>query len=307
MRPLVVMPIVKGKIYPSAMDAMFGMGWPEQLDRLLLIGGDDPETPVDNITRKYNAARDMVLQNGYDALMTVESDVIVPKDALKRLAAVDADVAYGLYVWRGGWPFWNAYSMLKKRTARSISRDLEQAREAWGKVIEVKGVGTGCTLIHRRVLEAFPFRKADYMNYCCDWTLALDCQEAGFVQKNDLNVICGHIEKEPISRVLWPDITKHGFYRAEDVGSIPPDLKTNALEYLSDMEGEMKVRLLHRAHLGKGVVAYPGHVVNLPKEQAKRLIWHGIAEEVKRKRKKPSEDKALRASEDKAQNESEGD
>lgn len=222
------MPIVRGDIWHQAMDSMYQLEWDGQLDYLLLIGGDDPATPVENITRKYNEVRDIALKNGYDALLTQESDMIVPRDALKRLAAVDADVAYGLYIWRRGAYFWTAYSTVKEKKGRSISKDPRAAKEAWGGVIETKGVGMGCTLIHRHVLEALPFKKAPAMNWCCDWALALDCQEAGFVQKHDLRVICGHIQRDlgvggtgkgypQLPKVLWPDITEPDFYRVEAI------------------------------------------------------------------------------------------
>jgi len=280
MKVLVTMPIVKGQIYPRAMDSMFGLEWTGQLDFLFLVGGDDPKTPEHNVVNKYNVARDVVLQNGYDALLTLESDIIAPPNALKRLVATSADVAYGLYVWKNGWPYWNAYSEIKERSAVSFSRDLEWCKEAWGKVRDVAGIGNGCTLIQRHVLERFPFRKPPIAG-CADWGLSLDCQEAGFTQKCDLGVICGHIQTEPLPRILWPDIAKHGFYRATDLGPIPLDLVTNGLTYLKDMEGIMKVRLLHRAHLGRGLVGGPGDIVNMTMEEAKQMIWHGIAEEVK--------------------------
>ena len=222
------MPIVRGDVWPQAMDSMYGLEWDGQLDFLQLVGGDDPATPVANITRKYNEVRDVALNMGYDGLLTIESDMIVPGDALERLAAVDADVVYGVYIWRRGGYFWTAYSSLKEKRGKSISRDPGAARKAWGKVIETKGVGMGCTLIHRRVLEALPFKNAPAMNWCCDWALALDCQEEGFVQKHDLGVICGHIQRDlGISgmgkgypqgpKVLWPDITKPDFYRVEEM------------------------------------------------------------------------------------------
>jgi len=222
------MPIVRGDVWPQAIDSMYGMEWDGQLDFLQLMGGDDPATPVENITRKYNEARDVALKGGYDALMTQESDTIVRRDALERLATVDADVAYGLYIWRRGGYFWNAYSTVTEKRGRSISRDPKMAKEVWGKVIETKGVGMGCTLIRRHVLEAFPFRRAPSMNWCCDWALALDCQKAGFVQKHDLGVICGHIQRDlglegmgkgypQLPKVLWPDITKEEFYRVDEI------------------------------------------------------------------------------------------
>jgi len=222
------MPIVRGDVWPQAMDSMYAMEWDGQLDYLLLMGGDDPRTPIKNITRKYNEARDMALRMGYDALMTQESDIIVPRDALKRLAGVHADVAYGLYIWRRGAYFWNAYSMFTEKRGRSISRDPDMAREAWGKVIETKGVGTGCTLIHRHVLEALPFRDVPSTKGTCDCGLTFNCQEAGLVQKHDLGVICGHIERNlglegigkgypQLPKILWPDITKEEFYRIDEI------------------------------------------------------------------------------------------
>jgi len=109
----------------------------------------------------------------------------------------------------------------------------------------------------------------------------VDCQEAGFVQKNDLSVICGHIDhmhdgKVPFVR--WPDITQRGLYRISDVGPIPDDLESNALIYLKDMDGEMRVKMLERAHLGDGVVAQAGEIVELAKAKAKQMVWAGVAE-----------------------------
>src|SRR5512139_1629566 len=56
----------------------------------------------DNITHKYNQARQMTLDGGYDALFTVEADMLIPPIALERLSRIEADVAYGLYVSRHG-------------------------------------------------------------------------------------------------------------------------------------------------------------------------------------------------------------
>lgn len=212
MRVLVAMPILREKRYRPALDAALSLEWPERLDYLMLMGGDESELPFQNIQVKYEEARQLALARDYEALLTLESDMIVPPDALMKLAEVEADVVYGLYVWRGPIPFWNAYSHLSHHIGRSMTMDRERARESWGKVVEVAGIGHGCTLIHRRVLEALPFRLADDMDYCCDWTMGLDCQAQGFVQKAHLGVICGHIRKDE-PKVAWPDITKHNFYR----------------------------------------------------------------------------------------------
>ena len=74
-----------------------------------------------NIAHNYNKARKWVLENDYDALFTVEADMIVPPDALEKLLAVDADVAYGLYCFKNT-STWSAWSQLSLDGGRSIRK-----------------------------------------------------------------------------------------------------------------------------------------------------------------------------------------
>src|SRR5689334_13795001 len=72
--------------------------------------GDGERDSRDIITEKYNAGRARVLSGAYDAMLCIESDMIVPEDALVKLAATGADVAYGVYVFRRTPWAWSAYS-----------------------------------------------------------------------------------------------------------------------------------------------------------------------------------------------------
>ena len=133
-----------------------------------------------------------------------------------KLAAVEADVVYGLYVWRGQYPRWNAMTTLKKRRWRSLSSDEEKAKAAWGGPIRVKGIGYGCTLFNRDVLEAIRFRNDPEMDYHGDWTFGLDCEAKRLVQVCHTGVVCGHILKEhggEDGTVAWPDIEAKRLYR----------------------------------------------------------------------------------------------
>jgi hypothetical protein len=49
-----------------------------------------------DILERYNRTRDIFLQGDWEALLTVESDMVLPPDAVTRLLDCDADVAYGL-------------------------------------------------------------------------------------------------------------------------------------------------------------------------------------------------------------------
>jgi len=172
-----------------------------------------------NLTGKYQRARQMALSGGYDALLTVEADMVVPPLALERLSRIEADVAYGLYCSRHGSHQWLAYVEMDERKGSSLTDAPEVARAAWGQAIATDGVGLGCTLIWRRVLEAVPFRLDHPDLHANDWEFALDCKAKGFVQKHDLGTACGHIsmDVEGAPVVYWPDPDGKGMYRVESL------------------------------------------------------------------------------------------
>lgn len=287
MKVLVATPVMRGELYKFAWLSWYAMDWPGRLDYYQMIGGDNDPIAYNNIVNKYNDAREIVLNNGYDALMTVESDNIVPKDALKRLVAADADVTYGVYVWKHGFPYWNCYTTLNAELGLSMTMTPEEAKVNWGKVIDVAGVGNGCTLIQRQVLEALEFKWAPGEFGCCDWHLSVDCQRLGFTQRMDLGLVCGHIATDPVYRILWPDPNEKGLYRMqllEKWTSLTKQDKWLTGKEIS-VEGDMKVKALIRFHLEAGRYANAGEVIGVSKETGERLIRRGVAEPYKEKKK----------------------
>lgn len=221
------------RLYGRALQSILRLKWDGPVD-VVFARGDDSTCPRDNyakVVAKYQRGRDILLAGDYDAMLTVEDDMIVPADAAQRLWATGADVAYGLYVWRRDRNhLWSAYTELTEDHGTSLSQDYDAAREAWGKVIEVQGIGNGCTLIRRHVLERINFEHRG--NACCDWYLALDARYAGFRQVCDTAVVCGHmaagteemrsfpivIGQAPVPRIYWPDNDAAGLgklYRVE--------------------------------------------------------------------------------------------
>lgn len=202
--------------------------------------GDNPlDKPYSNVVRHHNRAREMVLGGDYDALLSIEADMIVPPDTIDALLACDADISYGLYVWRNKPRRWSAYKELGLFGGYSISHepDGEEARAAWGKIVDVVGLGMGCTLIKRHVLQDIEFRLHDgrhswiqevyaeeykalglnpYREHkdmvADDWLLAMDAQHYGFTQRANLGVVCGHIADDGI---YWPDPEAGPLYRIE--------------------------------------------------------------------------------------------
>ena len=207
---------VTPEIYGRSLQSVFRMEWNAPHD--VVFGRHrhpltDRAGGYQEITDKYNHARELALAGGYDALFTVEADMILPPLALERLTRVQADVAYGLYCSRHGTHQWLAYSHVGDRAGNSIGEDVEYCRDAWGTVVETQGVGMGCTLIWRHVLEDVEFR-IEPGGAANDWYFSLDLMARGYKQAHDLGVVCGHIASNP-ARVLWPDPDADALYSVE--------------------------------------------------------------------------------------------
>jgi hypothetical protein len=207
----------------------------------ILSNNDNPlPEGFQNVTRQHNKAREIFLAGDYDALLSIEADMVVPPDAIDKLIEADADIAYGLYVWRHKPQRWNTYDEVDLFGGWSLSMYPDKAREAWGNVRDVAGLGMGCTLIRRHVLEHLNFRLYDGRGedwildvhgaemakhgidpyrprpgmFCDDWLLALEAQHFGFTQRAHFGVVCGHIDGQ---HVYWPDIDSDKLFRVESI------------------------------------------------------------------------------------------
>lgn len=191
-----------------------------RFDHVQLYGAPaDLEDGHDIVTAKYREAQQLFLDGPYDTFIAIEDDMVIPLDTFTRLQAVldgGADIAYGLYCWRhgiGSAQRWSAYTSLNEDNGRSLSQDKDEARAAFGQVVDVAGVGMGCTAIKRHVLEATPFDRRG--RACNDWYLAVDAQTRGYTQRCDTGLVCGHYTREPSPRILWPDVNEDSLVRVE--------------------------------------------------------------------------------------------
>lgn len=228
-------------LYGRTLMSIFRLKWDKPLDCLFMRGEPPIKDRYDRVVWKYQQGRRAFLRGDYQAMFTVEADMIVPEDALIRLAKLEADVAYGLYVLRDRLR-WSVFSLVERERGKSLSEDPVLARDSWGKIIDAPGVGLGCTLIRRPVLEHFEFRRDG--KACNDWYLSLDCQKYGFTQRADLGVVCGHMDAEPSPRILWPDPIAPRLYTIEYLGGewipVEPGQK---IEVIIDRMGEQEVPL----------------------------------------------------------------
>lgn len=161
-----------------------------------------PGEKTKNVVAQYQRARELCLAGDYEAMLTVEHDMVIPPNAVQRLYNTDASVVYGVYMLRHGSHTLNAWQWINNRNiGMSLSlypRELKAARaRGWA---EVSGVGWGCTLIRRQVLEQISIR-GDVTD-AGDIGFATDCLRTGHKMIARFDVPCDHIE--PNGNVLKP-------------------------------------------------------------------------------------------------------
>src|SRR5262245_5944849 len=85
-----------------------------------------------NVIAQYQRAWQMALAGGYEALLTVEHDMILPPQAIEYLMDTDAEVVYGVYLLRHGLPVLNAWQYVNNRclgmTLSLYPKELARAR-----------------------------------------------------------------------------------------------------------------------------------------------------------------------------------
>lgn len=227
MRILIYTPVY-GDYLPGCRDSVSGQVFSGDH----VIDRDDPYPPPDhrNVLAKYQRAKAATLAGGYDALVTVEQDMLLPAGAIERLAAVDAGVVFGVYVLRHGSNVINAWRYDGDRNlGMSLSlypRELARLRER-GEIVRVSGVGWGCTLIRREVLAQAWLHDGGGTCPAGDIPFAQWCLHNGVRMMAHFGVRCGHVEE---GRVL-------------EVNETIDMVKVEALQRVNVMSGEQTVGL----------------------------------------------------------------
>lgn len=200
------------RLEPETVEAIFALEWDGPISYLFQRDnphpGNERHTGVANHLHQYRRGREAFLHGRYDAMLVVESDIVPPTFALQRLAALECDVAYGVYVFRRhrAINIFERYPQPARNPGESLSvspRKLAAALRAG--VVACSGAGLGCTLIRRHVLERFDFRTLSaelHPQVHCDTWFTHDVYGAGMSMMADMSVVCGH--KDENGEMLWP-------------------------------------------------------------------------------------------------------
>lgn len=142
-----------------------------------------------------NRIGEKTVQGGYDHVLMIDSDVVVPENALMDMLEFPADIVLGCY------PRKNA----KDRTTELYKAGQNDFVERYSydelqeTRIRIKGGGMGCALIDTRTFIQMSFPWFQYVVYDNNEKLSEDlyfCSEAeriGLKIEADTRVRCGHL------------------------------------------------------------------------------------------------------------------
>ena len=160
-----------------------------------------PGRQMRNVVAQYERGRASFLASDADAWLTFEHDMALPDaEAVQRLWdtmwTAGAGVVFGVYMLRHGSWVLNAWEYIGDHAlGESLTLYPEKLKRAKVQgVARVCGVGWGCTLIRRDVVERFPIRGGD--DGAGDIPFAYDCLYAGVKMVADFSVCCDHYDGE---------------------------------------------------------------------------------------------------------------
>lgn len=160
--------------------------------------GQGIESVLERTTKAHEACRLYALNNDYDYIFHLETDVIPPLDVIESLLMAKKDVVSGIYdIFHG---------KMRKSMIQSIE-PLDKSVRAYrvvpfieheepiffdGTIKQVYHAGLGCILISRYVFEKIPFR-VDLKNiYHADTWFANDCFQRDIPIFADTLIQCKH-------------------------------------------------------------------------------------------------------------------
>ncbi len=190
------------RLEPATVQAVMALAWDGPLTHIFQRDNPSADGKANHL-HQYRRGRETFLAGHYDAMLIIESDIVPPADALQKLAALQVDLAYGVYVFRS--KHFNTVNIFERYPDSGGQR----ARNA-GESLSVKpwllawairdgrypcsGGGFGCLLVRRRVLERIDFRMGSAATAFCDTFFTDDAWKAGFSMEAEMTVLCDHID-----------------------------------------------------------------------------------------------------------------
>ena len=161
----------------------------------------------ERIINARNMIREYLLKSDYDYFLSLEQDVIPPKDTIERLLRHKKQVVSGVYYKKfhvtythKGKPIKTVekimpliYNLLPGMK-NDIKAQVCSVRDVDGdRFFQIRGAGLGCILIHRSVLEKITFRTDSNRGTFDDLCFSNDIYQLKVPMYVDTSVKCKHL------------------------------------------------------------------------------------------------------------------
>lgn len=146
-----------------------------------------------NVAQTRNMMMDYAIKYGYDYVLTIDGDMVIPPDTLSKLYSHNVDVVGGLYRQRSG--DIPEFYISGKRGTKDIAYE--------PRLLEVDGIGMGCALIKTSVAKAvgYPYfvyedTQAYGKTLSEDYNFCYKAKGKGFGIYLDTSIRCGHLSEQ---------------------------------------------------------------------------------------------------------------
>ncbi len=203
MRVLIAVPTFEN-ITPDTFKAIYDMDKAGHQCDFEFVRGYDCATARNNIVKRTQ-------EGNYDAVMMVDNDVVVPRDALVNLSSHGMDVVSGYYLHRPASNIADGKTCVCRVgeynfTDQITDGELKALAANGVYLLMIHGGGMGCILIRRSVFDRYQYPWFYWTNYPDGGVLSEDlyfcvkCGELGIPICVDTRVACGHLMRH----MAWP-------------------------------------------------------------------------------------------------------
>ena len=148
-----------------------------------------------------NVISKKAIDGAYDYVLMIDSDTIVPQDALRNMLEGDADLVLGCVPKKSNPNESVLFSSRLNKKGEGFHSLIPFDELCGTDRIDLKGGGFGCALLNTKVFAALKYPYFKYVSYESGSALSEDlyfCRElknAGFKIECDPRVKCGHLAK----------------------------------------------------------------------------------------------------------------
>lgn len=197
MRILIAVPTFEN-IYPDTFRSIWNLVRPAYIEADFdFVRGYDCARARSNIAKE-------AIEGGYDYVLMVDNDTVLPKDALINLLEGGEDVVVGYYAHRTGDNVFDGRTNMCKLgeynyTNQYKGSELKDLLKQGQTRVQIHGGGLGCALIKVGLFNRLEYPYFNWVNYESGYVLSEDlyfaerCKDANVAMWCDTRVECGHI------------------------------------------------------------------------------------------------------------------